>query len=99
MPGRLVARTRPLFVWYAQKREGIGDLNQARFFAEFYPVHEDKEWGLTGCISFIVMKDHDLTEAFTSDEHFQPLSESRLVAIRDSHRYRYPVRRYLFPRC
>lgn len=38
---------------------------------EFYHVHEDKEWGITDCISFIVMKDHDLTEAFTSDEHFQ----------------------------
>ncbi|MDN3514165.1 MAG: PIN domain-containing protein [Candidatus Brocadia sp.] len=38
---------------------------------EFYRVHEDKEWGLTDCISFVVMKDHDLTKALTSDEHFQ----------------------------
>ena len=32
---------------------------------------KDKEWGLTDCISFIVMKDHGLKYALTSDEHFQ----------------------------
>ena len=46
---------------------------------EFYYVHEDKEWGLTDCISFIVMKDHDLTEAFTSDEHFQQVGFRALL--------------------
>ena len=39
---------------------------------EFYYAHEDKEWGLTDdCISFIVMQDHGLMEAFTTDAHFQ----------------------------
>lgn len=38
---------------------------------EFYHTHKDKQWGLTDCISFIVMKDHGLTDAFTTDEHFQ----------------------------
>ncbi len=46
---------------------------------EFYRVHEDKEWGLTDCISFIVMKDHDLTKAFTSDEHFQQVGFRALL--------------------
>jgi len=32
---------------------------------------EDKEWGLTDCISFIVMEDHGLTDALTTDEHFE----------------------------
>ena len=32
---------------------------------------EDKEWGLTDYISFIVMEDHGLTDALTADEHFQ----------------------------
>ena len=27
--------------------------------------------GLTDCISFIVMEDHGLTDALTTDEHFQ----------------------------
>ncbi len=30
----------------------------------------DKEWGLTDCISFIVMEDYGLTEALTTDNHF-----------------------------
>ncbi|NQE06427.1 tRNA(fMet)-specific endonuclease VapC [ANME-1 cluster archaeon GoMg1] len=38
---------------------------------DFYRSREDKEWGLTDCISFIVMEDHGLTDALTTDEHFQ----------------------------
>ena len=38
---------------------------------DFYENRGDKEWGLTDCISFIVMEDHDLKEAFTADDHFQ----------------------------
>jgi hypothetical protein len=38
---------------------------------DFYYARKDKEWGLTDCISFIVMEDHGLTEALTTDEHFQ----------------------------
>jgi len=38
---------------------------------EFYHSRKDKEWGLTDCISFIVMEDYGLTEALTTDEHFQ----------------------------
>ena len=38
---------------------------------DFYETRGDKEWGLTDCISFIVMDDNDLTEAFTADDHFQ----------------------------
>ena len=37
----------------------------------FYHSRGDKEWGLTDCISFIVMEDNGLTEALTTDEHFQ----------------------------
>jgi predicted nucleic acid-binding protein len=37
---------------------------------DFYNNHEDKEWGLTDCISFLVMTDQGLKEAFTADEHF-----------------------------
>jgi predicted nucleic acid-binding protein len=38
---------------------------------DLYENRGDKEWGLTDCISFIVMDDNDLTEAFTADDHFQ----------------------------
>jgi len=30
----------------------------------------DKEWGITDCISFIVMQDRNIEEAFTGDPHF-----------------------------
>jgi predicted nucleic acid-binding protein len=38
---------------------------------DLYHSRKDKEWGLTDCISFIVMEDQGLTEALTTDEHFQ----------------------------
>lgn len=31
----------------------------------------DKEWDLIDCASFVVMRDRGLTEALTSDEHFE----------------------------
>jgi uncharacterized protein len=30
----------------------------------------DKEWGLTDCISFVVMQDRGITEALAADQHF-----------------------------
>jgi len=38
---------------------------------QLYRKRPDKEWGLTDCVSFVVMQDHGLTEALTTDEHFQ----------------------------
>jgi len=37
---------------------------------DLYDERADKEWGLTDCISFIVMSDQNLTEAMTPDRHF-----------------------------
>jgi len=31
----------------------------------------DKEWGLIDCVSFIVMQERGLTNALTTDEHFE----------------------------
>ena len=31
----------------------------------------DKDWSLTDCISFVVMKERGLTEALTGDRHFE----------------------------
>jgi predicted nucleic acid-binding protein len=33
--------------------------------------HADKTWGLADCASFLVMHDRGISEAFTSDRHFQ----------------------------
>ena len=38
---------------------------------QLYQERLDKEWGLTDCISFVVMWDGKLTRAFTSDHHFE----------------------------
>jgi predicted nucleic acid-binding protein len=41
----------------------------ARAF-QLYRERPDKEWGLTDCVSFVVMEDRGLSEALTTDEHF-----------------------------
>ena len=38
---------------------------------QLYRGRLDKEWGLTDCISFVVMQDRGLTSALTPDEHFE----------------------------
>lgn len=35
-----------------------------------YQSRPDKTWGLTDCISFVVMQQQDLTAVVTSDRHF-----------------------------
>ena len=37
---------------------------------ELYKSHADKTWGLVDCISFVVMKERNITDALTSDKHF-----------------------------
>jgi len=38
---------------------------------ELYTSRSDKEWSLTDCISFVVMKERGLTDALTPDRHFE----------------------------
>lgn len=35
-----------------------------------YKTHEDKEWSLTDCISFEVMREKGISSALTFDQHF-----------------------------
>lgn len=37
---------------------------------KLYGQRPDKEWGLTDCISFVVMQDRGITEALAADQHF-----------------------------
>lgn len=37
---------------------------------DLYASRPDKGWSLTDCISFVVMREHGLTEALTADRHF-----------------------------
>jgi predicted nucleic acid-binding protein len=35
-----------------------------------YTARPDKEWGLTDCISFVVMQERGIAEALAADQHF-----------------------------
>ena len=37
---------------------------------DLYGARTDKEWGLTDCISFVVMQERGITEALAADQHF-----------------------------
>jgi predicted nucleic acid-binding protein len=37
---------------------------------DLYHDRPDKHWSLTDCISFVVMKEHGVSEALTGDQHF-----------------------------
>jgi uncharacterized protein len=36
-----------------------------------YKQRKDKDWGLTDCTSFVIMAQENITQAFTSDRHFE----------------------------
>jgi len=38
---------------------------------DLYSHRQDKEWGLTDCISFVVMRENGLVNALTGDRHFE----------------------------
>jgi predicted nucleic acid-binding protein len=44
-----------------------------------FVARPDKDWGLTDCISFVVMQDRRIMQAFTSDHHFVQAGFKRLM--------------------
>ena len=38
---------------------------------ELFAARMDKDWSLTDCISFVLMKEQELIEALTADHHFE----------------------------
>jgi predicted nucleic acid-binding protein len=38
---------------------------------QLYSNRLDKDWGMIDCISFVIMQERNLTEALTSDHHFE----------------------------
>ena len=45
-----------------------------------YSERPDKEWSLTDCISFVVMRERNISEALTGDHHFEQAGFSALLA-------------------
>jgi len=46
---------------------------------ELYSTRKDKDWTLTDCISFVVMKRESLNEALTGDRHFEQAGFNTLL--------------------
>jgi predicted nucleic acid-binding protein len=38
---------------------------------KLYEKRLDKDWSLTDCISFVVMREHNIMDALTGDHHFE----------------------------
>jgi len=45
----------------------------------FYQARPDKAWGLTDCVSFVIMQQRGLHEALTADRHFEQAGFKRLL--------------------
>ena len=54
-----------------------GALFQSAF--EFYQKHKDKSWGMTDCISFIVMHERGIVDALTNDKDFRQAGFNALM--------------------
>jgi len=45
----------------------------------FYSARPDKDWGLTDCISFVVMQERGLTHVLAFDRHFEQAGFQHLL--------------------
>jgi len=65
----------------ANKRNLVVPANVETFEkgVELYDARPDKEWSLTDCISFVVMSEEQITEALTSDHHFEQAGFTALL--------------------
>jgi predicted nucleic acid-binding protein len=46
---------------------------------ELYARRKDKDWSLTDCISFVIMREYGIDTALTSDEDFEQAGFKRLM--------------------
>jgi hypothetical protein len=44
-----------------------------------YHQHADKEWTLTDCVSFVIMRDREVADALTGDKHFEQAGFAALL--------------------
>jgi len=48
---------------------------------DLFARRPDKQWSLTDCISFLVMSDHGVTDALTTDHHFEQAGFTALLKV------------------
>jgi len=46
---------------------------------DLFEQRRDKEWSLTDCLSFVVMRDEGITHALTGDKHFEQAGFAALL--------------------
>jgi hypothetical protein len=53
---------------------------------QLYRTRPDKDWSLTDCLSFVVMERRHLTEALTTDSHFEQAGVRVVMLAQPPHR-------------
>jgi predicted nucleic acid-binding protein len=48
---------------------------------QLYRARPDKDWSLTDCLSFVVMERRHLTEALTTDGHFEQAGLKAMMPV------------------
>jgi hypothetical protein len=56
-----------------------GDTRLFQRGVDFFEQRQDKEWSLTDCLSFVVMRDEGITQALTGDKHFEQAGFTALL--------------------
>lgn len=79
------SRSRQIQLWrsFADPTVEIVPLSED-LYAEavtLYRARPDKEWGLTDCVSFVVMTQRRITEALTADEHFEQAGFKAILRV------------------
>ena len=46
---------------------------------DLFKSHSDKTWGLVDCVSFVVMRQHEISDVLTYDQHFVQAGFSALL--------------------
>ena len=66
---------------HADKRVEVVPFDPGHIVAavDLYRSRSDKEWSLTDCLSVVVMERHRLTEALTTDHHFEQAGMKALM--------------------
>ena len=54
----------------------------SRAALDLYAARADKGWGVTDCLSFVVMRDRGVSDALTKDRHFEQAGYAALL-LRD----------------